>query len=102
VCAAVDVHYLSTGGAQAAAVLAADATFAHVLAERTAVLSRVPLYYLQQTLAYSPVLTGLAFLPMVGMLMICANLATIVLMPGSGPGRWSPSACSSPPAAWPG
>ena len=38
VCAAVDVHYLSTGGARAAAVLAADAVFAHVLAERTAVL----------------------------------------------------------------
>ena len=36
VCAAVDVHYLSTGGARAAAVLAADAAFAHVLAERTA------------------------------------------------------------------
>ena len=38
VCAAVDVHYLSTGGARAAAVLAADAAFARVLAERTAVL----------------------------------------------------------------
>ena len=43
-CAAVDVHYLSTGGARAAAVLAADAAFAHVLAERTAVLPRVPPY----------------------------------------------------------
>ena len=42
VCAAVDVHYLSTGGARAAAVLAADATFAHVLAERTAVVPPVP------------------------------------------------------------
>ena len=41
---AVDVHYLSTGGARAAAVLAADAAFAHVLAERTAVLLRVPPY----------------------------------------------------------
>jgi len=38
VCAAVDVHYLSTGGARAAAVLAADATFAHVLAEWTVAL----------------------------------------------------------------
>jgi len=37
-CAAVDVHYLSTGGARSAAVLAADAAFAHVLAERTAVV----------------------------------------------------------------
>jgi len=41
VCAAVDVHYLSTGGARTAAVLAADAAFAHVLAERTAVVPRV-------------------------------------------------------------
>ena len=38
VCAAVDVHYLRTGGARAAAVLAADTAFAHVLAERTAVV----------------------------------------------------------------
>ena len=44
VCAAVDVHYLSTGGARAAAVLAADASFAHVLAERTAVVARVAAY----------------------------------------------------------
>ena len=44
VCAAVDVHYLSTGGARAAAVLAADAAFVHVLAERTAVIPRVPPY----------------------------------------------------------
>jgi deoxyribonuclease V len=44
VCVAVDVHYLSTGGARAAAVLAADAAFAHVLAERTAVLPRVAPY----------------------------------------------------------
>ena len=43
-CAAVDVHYLSTGGARAAAVLAAGAAFAHVLAERTAVVPRVPAY----------------------------------------------------------
>ena len=44
VCGAVDVHYLSTGGARAAAVLAADAAFAHVLAERIAVVSRVAPY----------------------------------------------------------
>ena len=44
VCAAVDVHYLRTGGARAAAVLAADAAFAHVLAERTAMVARVPAY----------------------------------------------------------
>ena len=44
VCAAVDVHYLSTGGARSAAVLAADPVFAHVLAERTALVPRVPPY----------------------------------------------------------
>jgi deoxyribonuclease V len=42
--AAVDVHYLRTGGARAAAVLAADAAFAHVLAEHTAVVSPVAPY----------------------------------------------------------
>ena len=35
----LDVHYPNTGGARAAAVLAA---FAHVLAERTAMAARVP------------------------------------------------------------
>jgi deoxyribonuclease V len=42
----VDVHYPNTGGARAAAVLAADAAFAHVLAERTAMAARVPAYRL--------------------------------------------------------
>ena len=44
VCAAVDVHYLPAGGARAAAVLAADAAFAHVLAERTAAVPPVAPY----------------------------------------------------------
>ena len=44
VCAAVDVHYLPTGGARAAAMLAAGAVFAHVLAERTAVIPQVRPY----------------------------------------------------------
>jgi deoxyribonuclease V len=44
VCTAVGVHYLSTGGARAAAVLATDAAFAHLLAERTAVLPWIPPY----------------------------------------------------------
>jgi deoxyribonuclease V len=43
-CAAVDVQYLSTGGARAAAVLAADAVFAHVLAERTGLVPQVAPY----------------------------------------------------------
>ncbi len=43
-CAAVDVHYLSDGGARAAVVLAADALFSDVLAERTATVPRVVPY----------------------------------------------------------
>jgi deoxyribonuclease V len=43
-CAAVDVHYLRSGGARAAAVVAADATFARVLAERAAVVPEVAPY----------------------------------------------------------
>jgi EmrB/QacA subfamily drug resistance transporter len=42
-------------------------------------------YYLQTTLGYSPVVTGLAFLPMVVMLMMSASLGQIVLMPRTGP-----------------
>jgi deoxyribonuclease V len=40
----VDVHHLSTGGAQAAAALAAGDAFAHVLAERIAVVPGVAPY----------------------------------------------------------
>jgi deoxyribonuclease V len=43
-CAAVDVHYPKAGGARAAAVLATDAVFAHVLAEYTATVSQVRPY----------------------------------------------------------
>jgi EmrB/QacA subfamily drug resistance transporter len=42
-------------------------------------------YYLQTTLGYSPVVTGLAFLPMVVVLMVSANVGQIVLMPRTGP-----------------
>ena len=42
-------------------------------------------YYLQQTLGYSPVTTGVAFLPMVVCIIACANLANIVLLPRLGP-----------------
>jgi EmrB/QacA subfamily drug resistance transporter len=41
-------------------------------------------YYLQQTLGYSPVRTGLAFLPMIGALMMTATLATARLAPRYG------------------
>jgi EmrB/QacA subfamily drug resistance transporter len=42
-------------------------------------------YYLQQTLGYSPVVTGLAFLPITGGIATAANISTIVLMPRVGP-----------------
>ena len=42
-------------------------------------------YYLQQTLAYSPVVTGVAILPIAGGIAVAANLSTIVLMPRIGP-----------------
>jgi predicted MFS family arabinose efflux permease len=42
-------------------------------------------YYLQQTLGYSPVVTGVAFLPIAGGIAVAANLSTIVLMPRFGP-----------------
>ncbi|MFC1436714.1 MFS transporter [Streptacidiphilus sp. N1-10] len=42
-------------------------------------------YYLQQTLGYTPVRTGLAFLPMVGVMVIMSVLSTTVLVPRLGP-----------------
>jgi EmrB/QacA subfamily drug resistance transporter len=42
-------------------------------------------YYLQATLGYSPVKSGLAFLPLVGALTVCAGMATVRLQP-----RWGP------------
>ena len=42
-------------------------------------------YYLQQTLGYSPVTTGLAFLPMTGVIMVTAVLATTRLRGVFGP-----------------
>jgi EmrB/QacA subfamily drug resistance transporter len=42
-------------------------------------------YYLQQTLGYSPLVTGVAFLPMSAGLIVAANLSTVVLMPRFGP-----------------
>jgi EmrB/QacA subfamily drug resistance transporter len=42
-------------------------------------------YYLQRTLGYSPVRTGLAFLPMVLALVATAQLSTNVLIPRIGP-----------------
>ncbi len=42
-------------------------------------------YYLQETLGYSPVATGFAFLPIAGGIAVAANMSTIVLMPRVGP-----------------
>ncbi|SEG11953.1 drug resistance transporter, EmrB/QacA subfamily [Actinacidiphila yanglinensis] len=42
-------------------------------------------YYLQLSLQYNPVKTGLAFLPMIGSLMVAAQLATNNLLPKFGP-----------------
>ncbi|NUP52984.1 MAG: MFS transporter [Catenulispora sp.] len=41
-------------------------------------------YYLQQILRYSPVMTGVAFLPMVAALMVTASLSTTKLYPRFG------------------
>jgi EmrB/QacA subfamily drug resistance transporter len=42
-------------------------------------------FYLQQTLGYSPLVTGVAFLPISAGLVLASNLSTIVLMPRFGP-----------------
>jgi EmrB/QacA subfamily drug resistance transporter len=42
-------------------------------------------YYLQTILGYSPVVTGVAFLPAIAMVMAFAQISNIVLMPRTGP-----------------
>jgi hypothetical protein len=42
-------------------------------------------YYLQQTLGYSPLKTGLAFLPLTGALVITAGVASTRVLPRTGP-----------------
>jgi EmrB/QacA subfamily drug resistance transporter len=42
-------------------------------------------YYMQVTLHYSPVVSGLAFLPMVACIATSANVSNIVLLPRIGP-----------------
>lgn len=44
-------------------------------------------YYLQVNLHFTPIRTGLAFLPMIAMLIVTATTATGVLLPRFGP-RW--------------
>jgi EmrB/QacA subfamily drug resistance transporter len=42
-------------------------------------------YYLQQVLGFSPVSSGLAFLPMMACILFASNMSTIVLLPRLGP-----------------
>ena len=42
-------------------------------------------YYLQQTLRFTPIQTGLAFLPMIAMLVLAAQLSTNLFVPRLGP-----------------
>jgi EmrB/QacA subfamily drug resistance transporter len=42
-------------------------------------------YYLQESLHYTPIQTGISFLPMVGMLVIAAQIGTNFLVPRLGP-----------------
>ena len=42
-------------------------------------------YYMQQTLGYSPVVSGVAFLPLIAMVVVAANLSNVVLLPRVGP-----------------
>jgi len=42
-------------------------------------------YFLQASLGYSPIQTGLSFLPMIGMLVLAAQLGTNLLLPRFGP-----------------
>jgi deoxyribonuclease V len=70
--AAADVHYLPSGGARAAAVLAADAVFSAVLAERTVLLPQVRPYrpgefFLRELPPLQAVLAGV---PRLGLLVI--------------------------------
>jgi EmrB/QacA subfamily drug resistance transporter len=42
-------------------------------------------FYLQATLGYSPIKTGLAFLPMIGAIMLTATTSTALILPRTGP-----------------
>ena len=48
-------------------------------------------YYLQQTLGYSPVKTGFAFLPMVGAIIATSTSSSTLLLPRFGPRRLIPT-----------
>jgi EmrB/QacA subfamily drug resistance transporter len=42
-------------------------------------------YYLQEVKGYSPVTSGLAFLPLIGCILLSSNVSSIVLLPRLGP-----------------
>ena len=42
-------------------------------------------YYLQEIKGYSPVANGLAFLPMIGCILLSSNVSSIVMLPRLGP-----------------
>lgn len=42
-------------------------------------------YYVQSSLHYSPIQTGIGFLPMIGMLVLAAQLSTNIFLPRFGP-----------------
>jgi hypothetical protein len=42
-------------------------------------------YYMQETLRYSPVTTGVAYLPMVAAIVISSTVSNAVLLPRVGP-----------------
>ena len=42
-------------------------------------------YYMQLSLHYSPVVSGVAFLPMIAMVVVSANLSNVVLLPRTRP-----------------
>src|SRR6266436_6267500 len=42
-------------------------------------------FYMQQVKGYSPVTTGLAFLPMIGCILLSSNTSSILLLPRVGP-----------------
>ncbi|HZC52479.1 MAG TPA: MFS transporter [Mycobacterium sp.] len=48
-------------------------------------------YYLQQTLGFSPVITGVAFLPMIACLMASSITSNVVLMRRTGPRPLAPT-----------
>jgi EmrB/QacA subfamily drug resistance transporter len=64
------------GGAYLAIALAAIGMFAIFLCLT---------YYLQQTLGFSPLITGLAFLPLIGGIVTCSAILTPRLLPRTGP-----------------